>query len=255
MKTKLFFPVCISICICMVMTSCTPALQAQKENRIAQAIKREGDVYYVQGDYTAALGKLLEAEKIIPDDPDIQYSLGLAYMGKSRYDLAIKAFKKSIASKPNNTEALNNLGAVYLLEKQWGIAIKTFNKVLEDITYPTPEHPLTNIGSAYMELNNYPLAQQYFLKALQEKPGHINAVHGLALLYIRCGQTDRAIDYLDKNIQRYPGIAILHADLAQAYETCGRTRQAVRSWQEVMQLAPENSGLYHKAEQRLFELR
>lgn len=250
MKTKLF----ILICICAVMASCTSTVQTRKENKIAQAIKKEGDVFQAQGNYTAALSKLLEAEKLAPDDPYIQNSLGLAYMGKERDDMAIQAFNKALALKPDYTEALNNLGAAYLRGKKWDIAIKIFNKVLEDITYATPHYPLANIGWAQLEQNNYSLAQENFLKALREMPGFIQAIHGLAQVYIRTGQTDRAIAYLDNNIKRSPDTVIFHADLAQAYEACDRTGQAIKTWRVVMQLAPKNSSLYQKAEQRLFEL-
>ena len=251
MKTKLL----ILVYICAVMTaSCTSTVQTQKQNKIAQAIKKEGDVFQVQGNYTAALNKLLEAEKMAPDDPYIQNSLGLAYMGKERDDMAIQAFNKALALKPDYTEALNNLGAAYLRDEKWDIAIKTFNKVLEDITYPTPHYPLANIGWAELAQNNYPAAQKYFLKAVREVPGFIPAIHGLAQLYIRTGQTDRAIAYLNKNIRKSPGTVIFHADLAQAYEASGRIPKAIKAWQVVTQLASENSNLYHKAEQRLFEL-
>jgi Tfp pilus assembly protein PilF len=199
MKTKLF----ILVCICAVMTaSCTSTVQTQKQNKIAQAIKKEGDVFQAQGNHTAALNKLLEAEKMAPDDPYIQNSLGLAYMGKERDDMAIQAFNKALALKPDYTEALNNLGAAYLRDEKWDIAIKTFNKVLEDITYPTPHYPLANIGWAQLAQNNYPAAQKYFLKAVREVPGFIPAIHGLAQLYIRTGQADRAIAYPNKNIRK-----------------------------------------------------
>nr|WP_320016974.1 tetratricopeptide repeat protein [uncultured Desulfobacter sp.] len=251
MKTKLL----ILVCICAVMTaSCTSTVQTQKQNKIAQAIKKEGDVFQAQGNHTAALNKLLEAEKMAPDDPYIKNSLGLAYMGKERDDMAIQAFNKALALKPDYTEALNNLGAAYLRDEKWDIAINTFEKVLEDITYPTPHYPLANIGWAQLAQNNYPAAQKYFLKAIKEVPGFIPAIHGLAQLYIRTGQADRAITYLNKNIRKYPGTVIFHADLAQAYEARGRISKAIKAWQMVTQLASENSNLYHKAEQRLFEL-
>lgn len=250
MKTKLF----ILICICAVMASCTSTIQTRKQNKLAQAIKKEGDVFQAQGKYTAALSKLLDAEKIAPDDPYIQNSLGLAYMGKKLEAMAIKTFNKALTLKPDYTEALNNLGAAYLRDGKWDIAIKTFNKVLEDITYPTPHYPLANIGWAKMNQNNYPAARKYFLDALREVPGFIQAIHGLAQVYIRTGQTDRAIEYLDKNIRRSKDTVIFHADLAQAYEACGQTSQAIKTWRVVMHLTAENSSLYYKAEQRLFEL-
>ena len=221
MRTKMF----VLICICVATASCTSTVQTQKQNKIAQAIRKEGDVFQAQRNYTAALNKLLEAEKMAPEDPYIQNSLGLAYMGKERNDMAINAFDKALSFKPDYTEALNNLGAACLRDKKFDIAIQTFNKVLEDMTYPTPHYPLANIGWAHLAQNNYPVAQNYFFKALREVPGFIPAIHGLAQLY-----------------------------LAQAYEACGKTRQAIKAWQVTKQLAPKHSSLYQKAEQRLFEL-
>ncbi|MCG8688207.1 MAG: tetratricopeptide repeat protein, partial [Desulfobacterales bacterium] len=81
------------------------------------------------------------------------------------------------------------------------------------------------------------------------------AIHGLTQVYIRTGQTDRAISYLHKNLRRTPNVPILHADLAQCYEVKGQLRQAVKAWQLVLQLSPEYSSLYRKAEDRLFEIK
>ncbi|MCG8685302.1 MAG: tetratricopeptide repeat protein [Desulfobacterales bacterium] len=251
MKTKLILLIFI-----FFFASCTSSTQdQQKKTKIAQAIKKEGDAFQSQGDYTAALTKLLEAEKIDPKSPYIQNSLGLAYMGKKRYDMAIPAFDKALSLKPDYTDALNNLGAAYLRQEEWDTAIAKFTLVLDDLIYATPHFPLANIGWAYLGKKNYPKAQSFFLKAIDEKPGFTTAIHGLTQVYIRTGQTDRAISYLHKNLRRTPNVPILHADLAQCYETKGQLRQAVKAWQLVLQLSPENSSLYRKAEERLFEIK
>jgi tetratricopeptide (TPR) repeat protein len=80
-----------------------------------------------------------------PEDPYLLNSLGLAYMGKNRDDLAIPVFKQVLDLKPDYTEALNNLGAAYLRQKKWDLAIPAFKKVLEDLLYPTPQFPLSNL--------------------------------------------------------------------------------------------------------------
>ena len=246
----------ILICLCALMgASCASKTEiSEKQNSLAQAIRREGDAFRVQGNYAAALSKLLEAEEMAPDDPVIQNSLGLAYIKKRRPELAITAFKKALDLKPDYTEAMNNLGVTYLIDEKYGIAIKTFNKVLKDVTYPYPHSPLANIGWAYLNQNQYPKAQQYFLKALRERPDFVQANHGLAQVYLRTGQTDRAVSFLSRTILQYPNTAIFHADLAEAHEANGHREKAVKSWQTVLHLTNKNSGLHRKAQQRLFEL-
>ncbi|MCP3942166.1 MAG: tetratricopeptide repeat protein [Desulfobacteraceae bacterium] len=237
-----------------IISSCTSSGDPQPNIKIAKAIKKEGDTFQNQGNYTAALTKLLEAEKIIPTDPYLQNSLGLAYMGKNRDDLAITAFKKALAIKPNYTAAINNLGAAYLRQKKWDMAMEKFNKVLESLLYPTPHFPLSNIGWAYLGEKKFPLAETYFKKALDKRPGFITASHGLAQVYLQSGRVDKAMDYLHKCLQRSPKTAIFHADLAQAYGAKGFGYQAIKSWELVLKLVPEHSGLAKKARTRLSEL-
>ncbi len=241
------------ICGCMLF-SCATSGDSQKKIKIAQAVKKEGDVFQSQGNYTAALTKFLEAEKTIPRDPYLQNSLGLAYMGKKRYELAVGAFQKALALKTDYIEAINNIGAAYLRQKKWDTAISQFQKVLENLIYPTPHYPLNNLGWAYLGKKDFPKAQTYFYKALEEKPWFITASHGLAQVYLRTGQADRAMVYLHKCLRKSPDSAILHSDLALAYEAMGQHRQAIKSWKLVLKLVPDTSSLARKAETRLMKL-
>jgi type IV pilus biogenesis/stability protein PilW len=237
-----------------IISSCVNSASRQNEVQIAQAMKKEGDIFQTQGDYTAALTKLLEAKKITPNDPYLQNSLGLAYMGKNRDDLAVTAFKKALTAKPDYIEAINNLGAAYLRQEKWNMAIENFNTVLESLLYQTPHYPLSNIGWAYLGEKKYRLAETYFQKALDKMPWFTAASHGLAKVYLKTGQMKKAMDYLHKCLNRSPDTAIFHADLAQAYEGMGLDQQAIKSWKHVLKLVPERSSLAKQAELRLSEL-
>jgi len=236
------------------LCACTGIMDSSQKIKTARAYQREGDMFQSQGQYTAALAKHLEAEKTFPKDPYLQNSLGLAYMGKKRYDLSVKAFKRAILIKPDYTEARNNLGAAYLHQKKWETAIIQFKKVLDDLIYSTPHFALTNIGWAYLGMEHFPNAQTYFLKALDEQPGFSMASHGLAQVFLRTGQTERTIKYLHSTLKRNPNAAILHADLAQAHEKKGERKQALNAWKLVLKLSPKNSTLARKADKHLEKL-
>ncbi|WDP92121.1 MAG: tetratricopeptide repeat protein [Desulfobacter sp.] len=245
--------------LCCIVTSsllcaCVSATDTGTKIKVAQAYKKEGDVFQTQGNYTAALAKFLEAEKTIPNDPYLQNSLGLAYMGKKRYDLAVDSFTRALTYKKDYTDALNNLGVAYLRQEKWDKAIIQFNRVLEDLIYPTPHFALANIGWAYMGKAHYPNAQTYFLKALEEKSGFITATHGLVQVYLRTGQTDRAVRYLHRTLRRTPDAAILHADLAEAYEKEGLQKQALKEWRLILKLVNQDTALAKKAESRILIL-
>ena len=222
--------------------------------RLAEAVKIQGDAFLVQGDYTAALSRLLEARKTLPSDPYLLNSLGLAYMGKNRDDLAVPVFKQALDLKPDYTEALNNLGAAYLRQEKWDLAIMAFNQVLDDLLYPTPQFPLSNLGWAFLGKQDPAQAEFWFSQALDAAPGFVTASHGLARVFLETRRENQAIDFLTACLLRHPEAPILHADLAQAYEAAGRSQEARRSWQNVLQYAHENSVLKKTASERLAAL-
>jgi len=239
-----------------VISACTSSSTSQRQYdaRLAEAIKMQGEALLVKGDYTAALSMLLEARKMRPDDPYLLNSLGLCYMGKNRDDLAVPVFKEALNLKPDYTEALNNLGAAYLRQKKWGLAIPAFRKVLEDLLYPTPQFPLSNLGWAYLEKKDYFQAESWFSQALDASPGHVTASHGLAQVFLKTRREEQAINVLKISLETHPEAAVLHAGMAQAYEAKGWIRDARQSWQKVLQYAKARSELKKTAAERLSTL-
>lgn len=240
--------------ICLMFTACVSSQKQANTRKIAEATRTQGEALLAQRNYTGALAKLLEAEKLTPADPYLHNSLGLAYMGKKRDDLAEAAFERALDLKPDFTEALNNLGAAYIRQEKWDLAIEKFEKVTEDLLYPTPHFPLSNMGWAYLGKKDYLRAETQFLNALDALPWFVTASHGLSRVYLETGQVDRAIAYLSNCLNRHPDAAILHADLAEAYESKGAVKQAARAWQQVFRFAVPNSSLSREAEERISRL-
>ncbi len=243
------------ICIVLLgltLGACTGA--SRNDARMAEAVKQEGEALLMEGNPTAALAKLLEARKMMPRDPFLLYSLGLAYMGKNRDDLAIPAFLEALDLKPDFAEALNSLGAAYLRQKKWDLAIPAFKQVLEDLLYPTPHFPLSNLGWAYLEKKDYIQAEIWFSQALDASPGYITASHGLAQVFLETRQEEQAIEILKTSLEIHPEAAVLHAGLAHAYEAKGRISDARKSWQKVLQYTKARSDLNKTAAERLSAL-
>ncbi len=233
---------------------CACAGPAKNDAKLAEAIKIQGEAFLMQGNYTAALSSLLKARKMSPRDPYLLNSLGLAYMGKKRDDLAIPEFKAALALKTDYTEALNNLGAAYLRQEQWDQAILAFKEVLDDLLYPTPQFPLSNLGWAYLGKQNYQQAEMYFSQALDTASAFVPPSHGLARVFLKTGRENEAIQFLKARLQENPEAAVLHADLAWAYEAKGWKKEARDSWQNVLTHVKENTELKKTASERLLVL-
>lgn len=251
MKYHLIWAVLLG-CLISACTSSTG--RSRKESGLAEAVQIQGETLLLQGDYTAALSKLLEARSMTPKNPYLLNSLGLAYMGKKRDDLAVSAFQHALDLKPDYSKALNNLGTAFLRQKKWDQAILAFEKVLDDLLYPTPHYPLSNLGWAYLGKQDYSRAESWFSRALDVVPGFVTASHGLAQVYLNSGQVEKAVTFLTNALRKLPDNALLHADLARAYEARGQTAQAKNSWQKVRQYARENSALAETARKRLTDM-
>ncbi len=100
----------------LIITGCAP--HAKEETKIAIATRSLGEAYMAQGKYIAALKELLNAEKMMPQDPFLQYDLGLVYMAREKYDLAESHLKKAVTFKNDYTAAKNSLGVVFMKQKK-----------------------------------------------------------------------------------------------------------------------------------------
>lgn len=238
--------------ILTLIPSCTSTKVDSRQLKIAYATRDLGEAYMAQKNYTAALKELLNAEKIIPEDPFLHNDLGLTYMAKKHFELAEKHFNQALLLKPDYIPAKNNLGSAYLKQKKWDQAIICFKEISGNMLYATPHFPLSNIGWAFIGKGDYKSAEHYFYKSLEELPYFVNAVHGLATIYLNTSRTRQALALLKKATSKVPEAAILHADLAKAYSASGQHSKARRSWETVISLAPE-SRLAQEAEKSIYK--
>ena len=241
--------------VVLFMVSCVSKnMDVENKKEIALATQRLGEELYKNGNHTAALKNLLEAQKTIPNDPYLSNSLGLVYLVKHRNDLAEKSFKKALELKPDYVRAKNNLGAAYMKQEKWDLAIQCFNEVSKNLLYATPEIPMSNLGWSYFHQKMYVKAKTYFRKSLEIRPNFLNAIHGLASIYIETGYYTQAIDFLRHTLEKNPGAAILHSDMAKVYEALKEFDNAKNSWNIVLKIEPDTSPLAKEAQKRLFEL-
>jgi type IV pilus assembly protein PilF len=219
----------------------------------ADASRNLGEVYMNQGQYTAALKELLEAEQKYPNDPMINNSLGLAYLAKERPDLAVDHFKKAIKLQPDFSPAVNNLGNAYLRLNQWDAAIEQFNSLSDDLIYATPHYPMTNIGFAYYNKGDFEKAEKYYQEALKLQPKFPIALRGLGRTYLKMGEVAKAQEVLFEAISSEPDFTPAYMDLAKSYLMTGETEKAKNAYQHVIRTAPE-SPFAKEAQQALIEL-
>ncbi|MBW2741097.1 MAG: tetratricopeptide repeat protein [Deltaproteobacteria bacterium] len=255
MKTNRFV-LSLYLFLIFCIASCSANIEVRKKQ--GEASRNLGEAYMQQRDFTSALREFLKAEKIYSKDPYLQNDLGLAYMAKERLDLAIKHFKKAVKIKPDYAPAINNMGFAYVAKKDWDSAITCFKEIVDDILYATPHHPLTGLGGAYYNKQEYKLAEKYYRDALNLEPNFIIALRGLGRTYMAVERDADAIAMLEKAVKNYPRSAESYFYLAKAYCLSREYKKAVSAYNKVVELAPDspiareaqkNANLLYSAEQ------
>jgi outer membrane protein OmpA-like peptidoglycan-associated protein len=125
----------------------------------------KGDRLLNKNDYENALSAFLEAYKIAPDDPDVNFRVGVSYLHSEKKSLAVPYLEKAFTTKPSvDLDIDYHLGLAYQNDHQYSKAIERFreykrkNKRLSEIA----DHKIQEctIGDslthhpAYVEIEN-----------------------------------------------------------------------------------------------------
>ena len=78
----------MGILILCCLVACTSSKKQIKKEQEAEALRKLGEAYMVEGRDAAAYQKLMEAKELNPNDPYTYFSLGNFYFNKEKYDLA-----------------------------------------------------------------------------------------------------------------------------------------------------------------------
>lgn len=240
----------------LVILSCiTACASVTEKNRSKAELHLRLGVSLLQGqEYPAALTELLKAEKLDPQNAVVQNNLGLVYFFRERYDLAGNHLKKAISILPSFSDARNNLARVYIEQARYKEAEVEITRVLNDLTYPSPEKALINMGLVKFNTKQYQDAQNQFLKAIKAAPDDCIAhtYLGRSLFeqtqYSRAAEAlDRAISFCQKNLYDEP-----HYYSALAHYRSGDKNKSITRFEEIVKYYP--NGKYREKSQDMLKL-
>jgi len=261
MNKNFFFWKALILLLLSFTIGCAPSSETLKKEEMAITARNLGEKYMVENNFPKAIKEFTRAEQLDPKDPITQYHMGLAFRASAKttrnptskstfLDLAVKHYKKALDLDPDYSEARNNLGNVYMDQQKWDKAIECYEKVSKDLVYPTPYFPLSNLGWAYYNKNDYALAEKYYLDALNLEPRFLLAILGLGRTYIAMGKTLDAVGVLEKAAEVYPQTPEVYFDLADAYKASKNVKKAIEAYRKVITLSP-NSVQAYKANQEI----
>jgi len=214
---------------------------------ISTASKNQASYHYQMGlsylgenNVTGALVEFTEAEKIDPDNHELQNYLGLVYTRKNKYDIAEQKYLRALALKPDYSDARNNLAVTYLEMKRWDDAIYQLKLVLDDIFYQSQSAAGINLGLAYLGKGDFNQALAIFRPLAVTYPNDPRIRLNMGRVYYAMDKMDLAVGEYRKAIDIYADYAQAHYNLALASMKQGDRKVAAKSFREVVRIAPDS---------------
>ena len=205
----------------------------------AKALQNMGISFVREGNLREGLARLLEADELDPDNPDLKHELAYVLMDLGEYDRSLYYFQESLRLRPDTPIVHNNLGTLYLRMQQWDQAIIHFQKALDNLLYKTPDIAYNNIGLAYYGKGEYTKAITNYLKAIKAFPGYAACHTNLGLAYETVDRWDNAVESYQKAIQYEPGNPVPYIRMANLYHSLKLKDKAVAILKEFLGLVKD----------------
>ncbi|NOR18715.1 MAG: type IV pilus biogenesis/stability protein PilW [Xanthomonadales bacterium] len=195
------------------------------KRKSAESNTSMGLEYMKRGQYEIALGKL---KKAVRDDPGYApaYTVtAVLYERIGESDLAGVNYKKAFEADRKDGDTNNNYGVFLCKSGDADLAMEHFLKSLEDPFYSTPEVALSNAGSCAMAEEDFAVADEYLRAALKIDPRFPDALINMARLSYRQNNNLKSRAFM----QRYEAVTAHDAItllLAIQIETAAGDRKA-----------------------------
>lgn len=191
-------PLCTLACALLLAACATvdPQVVARADMQ-----RRLGDIKLSKGQYEVAIREYRRSLETWPDDAETWFGLAEAYRRKGLLADAEAALREALRLDPTHQDARLNLGAVLLQQERWIEAVTVTQELLDDPTFIRPSRALVNLGWGHYKAGNLEQARQAFADALAEDPASLHANLDLGILLYDQGEVVEAIRYFMRAVE------------------------------------------------------
>ena len=216
---------------------------SKEDNRLkaAESNTSLGLEYMNRGQYEVALGKLKKAIREKPDYAPAHTVLAVLYERIGEMELAGQHYQEAYKSDPEDGDVNNNYGVYLCQTGKPDVAMEHFQIALEDPFYSSPAIALANAGSCALGANNFDDADEYLRAALQIEPELPDALVTMARLKFVQKDLLRSRAFM----QRYEAVANHNADsllLAYRIEIASQNQKVAARYLQILESSFPESG-------------
>jgi tetratricopeptide (TPR) repeat protein len=196
--------------------------------------KQRADLFFelAEQDLTEALERDRSATSLM--------LMGEAKLAQQDLDESVDYLQQALDSDPTPDDVAqieNDLASISLDRNQPEEALRHFQRV--EALEPDYTHLTFNIGHTYRILNNFPEAEAYLARAVEEEVDKRNAIIELSTLYASQGDLVKSAQLAERGVRLYPDSPTLHALFSGILLDQGNTRRAEAELQAAEQIDPD----------------
>jgi type IV pilus assembly protein PilF len=176
----LIFIVITVLSACTTQGGSKPKQYVAPDPKAAEINMRLGINYLQRGDYEIALEKLEKALQQNPNLASAHNTIALLYQRLNEVDKAEKHFKEAVNREVGYSEAQNNYGVFLCQQQRYEEADKRFLMAVKNPLYSSAAQALENAGVCINRVPDIERAEKYFRQALQINPNLSNSLIQMA---------------------------------------------------------------------------
>ncbi len=207
----------------------TPQVQVEDLCRIATTMLARGNV-------KAAVEKLLEAQRLNPDDAKVYSYLGDVFAVSGQHQEALEHYQKAIALSPEFTHPHYQSGEMLRKLGQFEAAETAFHRALQ--IRPGSAAALRGLAGYYADIGEYRRARETYDEAIRSGPHEWINYYKKGLYLFERGRFDEAAKFIRKASQLNPRAAGVHNDLGTTLVKLKRFPEAAAHYRTALELDP-----------------
>jgi tetratricopeptide (TPR) repeat protein len=153
-------------------------------------------------DHQATLNNLMELEKMLPDNAEIQFNIAATYEQLNDPDHAAERYKKATELKPDFYDAWVALGDIQGKRNEWVDAAATMKKAID--LKATDPILLFNYAVYAQNAGDIAAAEEGYQKCLELDPKRALAHYQLGLIAVNKEENEAAIQHFERFLELAP---------------------------------------------------
>ncbi len=172
-------------------------------------------------------------------DASYHHQMGVSYLQERNYTAALTELTASDRLTPDDPELLFNLGLAYYYKNQYPAAEERFLRAVA----LRKEYSLARnyLGDTYLRMQRWDDAIAQFTIVSKDlfSTDQENAGINLGLAYLGKGETASALSVLRPQVAAHPRNPTAHLFLGRAYFADGKVKLAINEYREALRIVPD----------------